>query len=153
MKCILIIIYTQYAIKMSSHQALILILCSPDVDLQSQIDASLAMPATYQTLCARAHLAQQCCGLAREQTRICERLVHDQHLQQQGWAAVVANLEDITQMFQSRAEQFQQAFVLYLAERQQHMELLDKYDFFIYLIRKYREGRDDRNSYLVLNIL
>jgi len=108
--------------------------CLSDVDLQTQIDASLAMPATYQTLCARAHLAQQCCGLAREQTRICERLVHDQHLQQQGWAAVVANLEDITHMFQSRAEQFQQAFVLYLAERQQHMKLLDKYDaFFVFL--------------------
>jgi RB1-inducible coiled-coil protein 1 len=107
-----------------------LILCLTDVDLQTQIDASLAMPATYQTVCARAHLAQQCCGLAREQTKICERLVHDQHLQQQGWAAVVANLEDITQMFQSRAEQFQQAFVLYLAERQQHMELLDKYNHF-----------------------
>ncbi|XP_029160283.1 RB1-inducible coiled-coil protein 1 isoform X2 [Nylanderia fulva] len=99
-----------------------------DVDLQSQIDASLAMPATYQTLCARAHLAQQCCGLAREQTRICEKLVHDQHLQQQGWAAVVANLEDITQMFQSRAEQFQQAFVVYLAERQQHMKLLENFN-------------------------
>jgi len=107
---------------------LIFNLCLSDVDLQTQIDASLAMPATYQTLCARAHLAQQCCGLAREQTRICERLVHDQHLQQQGWAAVVANLEDITHMFQSRAEQFQQAFVLYLAEKQQHMKLLDKYD-------------------------
>ncbi|XP_011871062.1 PREDICTED: RB1-inducible coiled-coil protein 1 isoform X3 [Vollenhovia emeryi] len=98
-----------------------------DVDLQTQFDASLAMPATYHTLCARAHLAQQCCGLAREQTRICERLVHDQHLQQQGWAAVVANLEDITHMFQTRADQFQQAFVLYLAERQQHMKLLDNF--------------------------
>ncbi|KAL6432753.1 hypothetical protein ACFW04_006265 [Cataglyphis niger] len=98
-----------------------------DVDLQTQIDASLAMPATYQTLCARAHLAQHCCGLAREQTRICEKLVHDQHLQQQGWAAVVANLEDITQMFQTRAEQFQQAFLLYLAERQRHTELLDNF--------------------------
>lgn len=117
-----------------------MIFCLPDVDLQTQIDASLAMPATYQTLCARAHLAQQCCGLAREQTRICEKLVHDQHLQQQGWAAVVANLEDITLMFQTRAEQFQQAFVLYLAERQRHTELLDKYDFsiiFILLIYKY----------------
>lgn len=98
-----------------------------DVDLQSQIDASLGMPATYQTLVARAQLAQQCCGLAREQTRICERLVHDQHLQQQGWAAVVANLEDITQMFQSRAELLQQSFAVYLAERQQHMQLLDNF--------------------------
>ncbi|KZC12971.1 RB1-inducible coiled-coil protein 1, partial [Dufourea novaeangliae] len=99
-----------------------------DVDLQSQIDASLAMPATYQTLVARAQLAQQCCGLAREQTRICERLVHDQHLQQQGWAAVVANLEDITQMFQSRADLLQQSFTVYLSERQQHMELLQNFN-------------------------
>ncbi|EFN87856.1 RB1-inducible coiled-coil protein 1 [Harpegnathos saltator] len=86
------------------------------------------MPATYQTLVSRACLAQQCCGLARDQTRACERLVHDQHLQQQGWAAVVANLEDITQMFQSRADQFQHSFALYLAERQQHMELLDNFN-------------------------
>jgi RB1-inducible coiled-coil protein 1 len=90
------------------------------------VDASLAMPATYQTLVARAQLAQQCCGLARDQTYICERLVHDQHLQQQGWAAVVANLEDITQTFQSRAEVLQQNFVIYLSERQQHMGLLEK---------------------------
>ncbi|XP_017792892.1 PREDICTED: RB1-inducible coiled-coil protein 1 isoform X2 [Habropoda laboriosa] len=98
-----------------------------DVDLQSQIDTSLAMPATYQTLVARAQLAQQCCGLAREQTRICERLVHDQHLQQQGWAAVVANLEDITQMFQSRADLLHQSFAVYLSERQQHVELLENF--------------------------
>ncbi|XP_076169222.1 autophagy-related 17 isoform X2 [Ptiloglossa arizonensis] len=99
-----------------------------DVDLQTQIDASLTMPATYQTLVARAQLAQQCCGLAREQTRICERLVHDQHLQQQGWAAVVANLEDITQMFQSRVDLLQQSFAVYLSERQQHMELLENFN-------------------------
>ncbi|XP_076647578.1 autophagy-related 17 isoform X2 [Halictus rubicundus] len=99
-----------------------------DIDLQTQIDASLAMPATYQTLVARAQLAQQCCVLAGGQTRICEKLVHDQHLQQQGWAAVVANLEDITQMFQSRAAVLQQSFAVYLSERQQHMELLQNFN-------------------------
>ncbi|XP_032454955.1 RB1-inducible coiled-coil protein 1 isoform X8 [Nasonia vitripennis] len=99
-----------------------------DIDLQTQIDASLALPATYQTLVARAQLAQQCCALARDQTRICERLVHDQHLQQQGWAAVVANLEDITQTFQNRAEILQQNFAIYLTERQQHMDLLANFN-------------------------
>lgn len=99
-----------------------------DIDLQCQIDSSLAMPATYQTLVARAQLAQQCCMLAGEQTRICEKLVHDQHLQQQGWAAVVANLEDITQMFQARAAVHQQSFALYLSEREQHMELLQNFN-------------------------
>ncbi|KAF3420679.1 hypothetical protein E2986_02240 [Frieseomelitta varia] len=98
------------------------------IDLQNQIDASLAMPATYQTLISRAQLAQQCCGLAREQTRICEKLVHDQHLQQQGWAAVVANLEDITQMFQSRSDLLEQSFAIYQSERQHFVELLQNFN-------------------------
>lgn len=98
-----------------------------DVDLQHQIELSMEMPATYQTLVARAQLAQQCCALAREQTRICEKLVHDQHLQQQGWFAVVANLEDIIKMFQTRTELLQQSFDVYLAERQQQMQLLNNF--------------------------
>ncbi|XP_063977047.1 RB1-inducible coiled-coil protein 1-like isoform X2 [Diachasmimorpha longicaudata] len=101
---------------------------STDVDLVEQITASLVMPATYSTLVARAQLAQQCCVIAREQTRTCERLVHDQHLQQQGWAAVVANLEDITQMFQSKADLLQQSFTHYLTEREQHMQLLNNFN-------------------------
>ncbi|KAK0157667.1 hypothetical protein PV328_011378 [Microctonus aethiopoides] len=101
---------------------------STDVDLVDQINASLAMPATYSTLVARAQLAQNCYGIAREQTRTCERLVHDQHLQQQGWAAVVANLEDITQMFQSRGDLLEQNFTQYLIEREQHMQLLNNFN-------------------------
>lgn len=97
-----------------------------DVDLQSQIDASLAMPATYETLVARAQLAQRCCVLAREQTRVCERLVFDQHLQQQGWATVVANLEDITKAFQSRVDAMRTNFAQYLIERREHMKLLER---------------------------
>lgn len=37
----------------------------------------------------------------KEEVEACEKLVHDQHLQQQGWAAVVANLEDITRSVRS----------------------------------------------------
>ncbi|CAG5085344.1 Similar to RB1CC1: RB1-inducible coiled-coil protein 1 (Homo sapiens) [Cotesia congregata] len=109
------------------HQVL-LMSGGENVDLVEQITASLAMPATYATLVARAQLAQQCCAIARDQTRTCERLVHDQHLQQQGWAAVVANLEDITQMFKSKADLLQQSFTQYLAERQQHMQLLNNFN-------------------------
>ena len=39
---------------------------------------------------------QQFSDVGRDEYRVCERLVHDQHLQHQGWAAVVANLDDIT---------------------------------------------------------
>lgn len=52
--------------------------------MKDQVDTSLVMPATYNTVVARAQLAQQFCELSRDQTRVCERLVHDQHLQQQG---------------------------------------------------------------------
>lgn len=48
---------------------------------------------------ARAQLAQQLHETAREITHVCEQLVHDQHMQQQGWSAVVANLEDLVVAF------------------------------------------------------
>ena len=83
------------------------------------------MPAAYATVVARAHLAQQCCTLAREQVRTCEQLVHDQHLQQQGWSAVIANLDDITRNFRDKAIAFEESFSCYLTERDGFMELLD----------------------------
>ncbi|XP_067001490.2 RB1-inducible coiled-coil protein 1 isoform X2 [Anabrus simplex] len=98
-----------------------------DMDLKEQVDGSLSMPATYNTVVVRAQLAQQFHELARDQTRICERLVHDQHLQQQGWAAVVANLEDITTAFRNRAEIFEQSFNQYLQTRSEFMQLLQNF--------------------------
>lgn len=55
-----------------------------DVSLKDQVDATHKMPDTYTTVMARVQLAQQFCDHARDQTRACESLVHDQHLQQQG---------------------------------------------------------------------
>lgn len=84
------------------------------------------MPASYSTVVSRAQLAQEFCELAREQSKICERLVHDQHLQQQGWAAVVANLEDITAEFKSRADKFQASFQQYMEMRMSYLDFLQK---------------------------
>ena len=46
------------------------------------------------------NVLQQFHDVAKEELRMCEHLVHDQHLQHQGWAAVIANLEDITRYWQ-----------------------------------------------------
>lgn len=92
-----------------------------------QVDASLELPATYQTLAQREKLAQQCVGLARDQSRICERLVEDQHRMQQGWSSVSANLDDLIKTFSSRAATLEQNFTSYLSERQQYLQLLRKY--------------------------
>ena len=40
------------------------------------------------------------------QIATCERLVHDQHLMQQGWRAVVANLEDVYDEFKKKSGAF-----------------------------------------------
>lgn len=95
--------------------------------MKEQVDAYLAMPAKYTTIVARAELAQQFCELARDQTRMCESLVHDQHLQQQGWAAAVANLEDITTAFQAKSEIFDQSYKQHLETREENLKILKKY--------------------------
>ncbi|KAJ1525712.1 hypothetical protein ONE63_008923 [Megalurothrips usitatus] len=99
-----------------------------DMDLKEQVDASLSMPASYNTVVVRAQLAQQFCELARDQTRICERLVHDQHLQQQGWAAVVANLEDSVSVFRNQGDMFEQSYQQHLESRSQYIHLLENFN-------------------------
>lgn len=62
-----------------------------DISLKDQVDVTHNMPDTYTTVVARVQLAQQFCDHAREQTRACENLVHDQHLQQQGASEELQN--------------------------------------------------------------
>ncbi|XP_071549123.1 RB1-inducible coiled-coil protein 1 isoform X2 [Panulirus ornatus] len=100
----------------------------PDTDLKDQVEGALKMPASYNTVVARAQLAQQFHEHSRDQTRTCQQLVHDQHLQQQGWAAVVANLEDIVSAFKNRFENFEQSFNDYLKGREEKFEILENFD-------------------------
>lgn len=97
-----------------------------DFDFKEQVDVTSTLPATYNTVVTRAQLAGNFWDNAREQTKICEKLVHDQHLQQQGWAAVVANLEDITAEFKARSDRFQNSFNQYLEMRDSYLDFLKK---------------------------
>ncbi|KAK7069828.1 Autophagy-related protein 11, partial [Halocaridina rubra] len=102
--------------------------CASDTDLKEQVEGTLNMPASYNTVVARAQLAQQFHEHSREQTRVCQQLVHDQHLQQQGWAAVVANLEDIVAAFKNRFENFEQAFNEFLKGRDEKADILKNFE-------------------------
>lgn len=77
------------------------------------------------TVVSRCQLAQQLYDLGREMSRKCEQLTHDQHLQHQGWAAVVANLEDIITSFKKRIDLFQHTYLIHSEEEIEHMKLLD----------------------------
>jgi RB1-inducible coiled-coil protein 1 len=54
-----------------------------DSDLSEKVDASLKLKEAQTTVAVRAALAQEIVKASSEQTRICETLIHDQHLQHQ----------------------------------------------------------------------
>ncbi|XP_013791156.1 RB1-inducible coiled-coil protein 1-like, partial [Limulus polyphemus] len=105
-------------------------------DMKNCVDSCIDMPPTYETVVHRAQLAQQFHDLAKKQTSTCEKLVHDQHLQQQGWAAVVANLDDITSAFRNRTQLFVQNFNQYLKTRGYHVEILHNFSHHLSLLSK-----------------
>ena len=57
-----------------------------DVDLAEKVEASLKLKEAQSTVSVRAALAQEIVKASSEQTRICETLIHDQHLQHQVFA-------------------------------------------------------------------
>lgn len=73
-------------------------------------------------------MAQQLYEMAREEYRICDKLVMEQHLQQQGWCAVVANLEDLTVDFQERCDVFFRGFKEHLEKRDDYRTYLSDFN-------------------------
>ncbi|XP_035915317.1 RB1-inducible coiled-coil protein 1 isoform X2 [Anopheles stephensi] len=99
-----------------------------EVDLEGLVRKSLELPVSYTTVAARAQLAQKIYEMGREELRRCEVLIHEQHLQQQGWAAVVANMEDTIKVFQERSEYFNRNYEEQLRLHEEQMEILQNFD-------------------------
>lgn len=85
------------------------------------------LPPVYQTVVVRCQIATQFHEMAVELAKECEQLVHDQHLQKQGWSAVIANLEDITYDVQRRVEGFEKNFKEYLEECEAYAKLVERF--------------------------
>ncbi|XP_054155908.1 RB1-inducible coiled-coil protein 1-like [Oppia nitens] len=101
----------------------------PDVDMTDRVQSCIDMnPPSINTVVARAEMAQQLYEMAKQQYHNCEKLVHDQHLQQQGWAAVVANLEDIANSFTNSAQVLDDMFNRFIDEKPVYRELLQIFD-------------------------
>lgn len=98
-----------------------------DTDMMEMIESCMAMQPSLDTLVARTELAARLNEQAAKQRETCEGLVHDQHLQQQGWAAVTANLEDLTRAFRNKSEMLMLAFNEFTKCKSKHEELLKKF--------------------------
>ncbi|XP_048484264.1 RB1-inducible coiled-coil protein 1 isoform X2 [Plutella xylostella] len=94
-------------------------------ELKSAVEMCCSLPPSVHTVVTCASLAQQFSELAHEISRCCEQLVHDQHLQHQGWSAVVANLDDIYHEFCERSKNFKESFKKHRMKKEQYHEQLD----------------------------
>lgn len=111
-------------------------LATSDQDVSLEIEAVINLPPAFDTVVVRTQLAQEFCDRARQELRTAEALVHEQHLQQQGWAAVVANLDDMTRSLRNNAAGIEQELTEFLSSHQQHMELLESLEEDIVLLGK-----------------
>ncbi|XP_013399384.1 RB1-inducible coiled-coil protein 1 isoform X2 [Lingula anatina] len=95
-----------------------------DLEMREQVEGALQMPPTYGTVVSRAQLALHFHEMARDLCKGCENLVHEQHLQHQGWAAVIANLDDISKSFGARSGVFQQHYRDFLENKDKYNDVI-----------------------------
>ncbi|XP_038222835.1 RB1-inducible coiled-coil protein 1 isoform X1 [Zerene cesonia] len=94
-------------------------------ELRKSVEVCCSMQPNVNTVMSCATLAKQFSDLAHEVSRSCEQLVHEQHLQHQGWAAVVANLEDIFNEFCERSRSFKESFKKHRIKKEEYHEMLN----------------------------
>uniref|UniRef100_A0AAZ3RBK7 RB1-inducible coiled-coil protein 1 n=1 Tax=Oncorhynchus tshawytscha TaxID=74940 RepID=A0AAZ3RBK7_ONCTS len=82
-------------------------------EMELKVEESLMMPAVFHTVASRTQLAVEMFEVAKKLSSFCERLVHDEHLQHQGWAAIMANLDDCTLSYQKLLWKFDTAYMNY----------------------------------------
>ncbi|XP_063779787.1 RB1-inducible coiled-coil protein 1 isoform X2 [Pseudophryne corroboree] len=87
---------------------------SAENEMELKVEESLMMPAVFHTVASRTQLAVEMYEVAKKLCSFCEGLVHDEHLQHQGWAAIMANLEDCTHSYQKLLFKFDNAYSKYL---------------------------------------
>lgn len=95
-------------------------------EMQERVRETQDLAASYQTVVIRSQIASHFHELAKEQMVRCEKLVHEQHLQKQGWSAVIANLDDITMDITKRAEKFEQYYGEFIADREAYIKLIEQ---------------------------
>ncbi|XP_035445915.2 RB1-inducible coiled-coil protein 1-like isoform X4 [Spodoptera frugiperda] len=93
-------------------------------ELKAAVEKCCSLQPNVYTVISCASLAQQFSDLALEVSSSCDQLVHEQHLQHQGWAAVVANLEDIFNEFCERSRNFKESFRKHRLKKEEYHEKL-----------------------------
>ncbi|KAH9515961.1 Autophagy- protein 11 [Dermatophagoides farinae] len=98
-----------------------------DDDMKDRVQSCLQMEPNFNTVVSRNEMAIQLYETDGSIYHLCERLVHDQHLQQQSWAAVVANLEDLVASFENKARKAELLYADILRNKSSYLNLLNNF--------------------------
>ncbi|XP_035228857.1 RB1-inducible coiled-coil protein 1-like isoform X2 [Stegodyphus dumicola] len=109
---------------------------SIDLSIEDDVRGCANMTPSTGAATVRSTLAQRFAEAALNGRRQCDELVHEQHLQQQGWAAVIANLEDAKDSLLKRKSRFEDHFQKYLANRSSYQEIIKSFPEDIELLAK-----------------
>ena len=104
---------------------------SENDDMQERVESCLQMEANFNTVYSRAEMAHQLYETDKLVFHSCDKLIHEQHLQQQGWAAVVANLEDLVSSFRKKRSIVEHLYQKFLKHKSSFQELLKRFGIFL----------------------
>lgn len=100
------------------------IVTSLDLSIEDDVKGCASMIPSIQAITVKASLAQRFADYALKGKEECIALVRDQHLQQQGWAAVIANLDDIKDSVQKSFNHLTDLFAKFLENVPRFQEIL-----------------------------
>ncbi|KAG8187084.1 hypothetical protein JTE90_016180 [Oedothorax gibbosus] len=109
---------------------------SIDLTIENKVKDCANMKPSLTAITVRRSLAQQLAELSGKGKKECSDLVHQQHLQQQGWAAVIANLEDAKDCVVKRKQQLDELFENFLANRDYYQDIIKMFPEDIALLSK-----------------
>lgn len=95
-------------------------------DMKDRVQSCLQMEPNFNTVVSRNEMAIQLYENDSQIYHRCKQLVHDQHLQQQSWASVVANLEDLVQSFENKSRKVELLYQDILRNKSAYLKLLEK---------------------------
>uniref|UniRef100_A0A8C4QG26 RB1-inducible coiled-coil protein 1 n=1 Tax=Eptatretus burgeri TaxID=7764 RepID=A0A8C4QG26_EPTBU len=88
-----------------------------ETEIENRVEETLLMPPVFHTVAMRAQLALDMQEAAEQLSEYCKNLVHDEHLQHQGWASIMANLDDCLQAYSRLLAEFSRAYRLFCKDK------------------------------------
>ncbi|KAK9872246.1 hypothetical protein WA026_017047 [Henosepilachna vigintioctopunctata] len=105
-------------------------------ELLEEVKSTAVVPPSFQIIDKRAHLAEQFKESAINLLMCSKQLVCEQHYQHQGWAAVIANCEDLLLDFKFRYEQLKVDFREYVDKKKRFNGFFERFKGSVRLLRK-----------------